>query len=188
MHASVCCVCCSIVLCCVLHFHHRQHSHAWPQIQAFCTLHKFCQKLSDLPANSTEAGMGASTLVVQLQALPWLIIQLSTERPNWPPCPVLCVCRRSIFGLPVVRPQNILYHYWCIMVLLLDCTYTAFVVPIGVGFSVSDVTFTWAAVCDFVAGVLYSADMIVNFQVHPGCCASWQLALSCRPQLVQFGS
>ena len=51
-----------------------------------------------------------------------------------------------------MRPQNKVYQYWCLMVLVLDCTYTAFIVPIGVGFSISDVTLTWAAVCDFVAG------------------------------------
>ena len=51
-----------------------------------------------------------------------------------------------------MRPQNKLYQYWCLGILVLDCTYTAFIVPIGVGFSVSDVTLTWAAVCDFVAG------------------------------------
>ena len=61
-----------------------------------------------------------------------------------------------------MRPQNKVYQYWCLMVLVLDCTYTAFIVPIGVGFSISDVTFTWAAVCDFVAG-------------EPRCFRSWHV-------------
>ena len=82
-------------------------------------------------------------------------------------------CRRSIFGLPVMVPTNPIYNAWCMVILLLggtlqvlvsclsgcvltnkcaDLTYTAFVVPIGVGFSISDTTLTWAAVCDFVAG------------------------------------
>ncbi|KAK9809148.1 hypothetical protein WJX72_010205 [[Myrmecia] bisecta] len=71
----------------------------------------------------------------------------------------------SIFWLPVISPYNRYYHVWSTLVLLVDLSYTAFVVPIGVGFSISDTRLTWAAVCDFAAGAVFGVDLFLGFQV-----------------------
>ncbi len=44
---------------------------------------------------------------------------------------------------------------WAMMMLLIDMSYTAYVVPIGVGFSISDTHWTWCAVVDFTAGARF---------------------------------
>jgi len=55
-------------------------------------------------------------------------------------------------GVPVINPYDSIYSCWCFYVLLTDATYTAFIVPIGVGFDTSDVAWDWAGYCDFIAG------------------------------------
>ena len=47
--------------------------------------------------------------------------------------------RRSVFGLPLGSPLTRLYKSWSTLILMLDLVYTAFLVPILVGFEVSDV-------------------------------------------------
>ncbi len=54
--------------------------------------------------------------------------------------------------MPVINPYDSIYSCWCFYVLLTDATYTAFIVPIGVGFDTSDVAWDWAGYCDFIAG------------------------------------
>lgn len=55
-------------------------------------------------------------------------------------------------GLPVINPYDSVYSWWCAYVLLTDATYTAFIVPIGVGFDTSDEAWNWAGYCDTIAG------------------------------------
>ncbi|KAK9797413.1 hypothetical protein WJX73_008201 [Symbiochloris irregularis] len=71
----------------------------------------------------------------------------------------------SVCGLPIISPYNYYYHKWAFIILLLDLSYAAFVVPIGVGFSVLNTQWTWVAVCDFVAGMMYTANMFLNLHV-----------------------
>ena len=59
---------------------------------------------------------------------------------------------RSIFGLPLISPVKPWYRLWSTVIVLLDSTYTAFLVPILVGFQVSDVSWTWGAYIDLIAG------------------------------------
>ena len=54
--------------------------------------------------------------------------------------------------MPVVNPYSKLYGWWCAYVLFMDATYTAFVVPIGVGFNTSSVQWDWVGYFDFIAG------------------------------------
>ena len=58
-----------------------------------------------------------------------------------------------MFGLPLISPLNEVYSAWNTIIILLDSTYTAFLVPILVGFNVSDVTWTWGCIIDLVCGV-----------------------------------
>ena len=37
----------------------------------------------------------------------------------------------------------------------MDATYTAFVVPIGVGFNTSSVQWDWVGIFDFIAGTIH---------------------------------
>ena len=64
----------------------------------------------------------------------------------------LCCRRPSILGLPVMSPYALLPRMWSMLMLLIDMSYTAYVVPIGVGFSISDTNWTWCAIVDFTAG------------------------------------
>ena len=61
-------------------------------------------------------------------------------------------------GVPVGNPYSKLYCCWCAYILLLDASYTAFIVPIGVGFDTSYQQWNWTGYLDFIAGKL-SAQM-----------------------------
>ena len=63
--------------------------------------------------------------------------------------------RKFVFwrkGLPVINPYSKVYGWWCAFVLFTDATYTAFVVPIGVGFNTSSAQWNWVGYFDFYAG------------------------------------
>lgn len=63
------------------------------------------------------------------------------------------MCRwRSICGLPVMSPDTLWYHWWSTLIMLLDLSYAAFLVPIGVGFNIPGQNWNWDATFDFVAG------------------------------------
>ena len=69
-----------------------------------------------------------------------------------------------MFGLPLVSPVHRWYRGWTTIIVLLDSTYTAFLVPILVGFQISDVTWTWGAYVDLAAGALTSRVRSGRFQ------------------------
>ncbi len=54
--------------------------------------------------------------------------------------------------LPMINPRNKVYKVWAFMLIALDAIYTAFIVPVSVGFRVSDTQWNWVAVTDFTAG------------------------------------
>lgn len=58
-----------------------------------------------------------------------------------------------MFGLPLLTPLARWYGWWSNFILLLDATYTAFIVPILVGFQVSDVNLSWGCYIDLFAGL-----------------------------------
>ncbi|KAL0047426.1 hypothetical protein WJX82_003095 [Trebouxia sp. C0006] len=68
-------------------------------------------------------------------------------------------------GLPVINPYTTLYGWWCAFVLFTDATYTAFVVPIGVGFNTSSVQWDWVGYFDFIAGVTFAFELLVSWNV-----------------------
>ena len=70
-------------------------------------------------------------------------------------------CRSILWrrGLPVGNPYSRLYWCWCAYVLLLDSTYTAFIVPIGVGFDTSYAQWNWTGYLDFIAGSCHGASV-----------------------------
>ena len=65
----------------------------------------------------------------------------------------ICRYRRSVFGLPLGSPLTRLYKSWSTLILMLDLVYTAFLVPILVGFEVSDVDFGWGCLVNLIAGM-----------------------------------
>ena len=50
------------------------------------------------------------------------------------------------------NPRNKVYKVWATMLIAMDAIYTAFIVPISVGFRASDTQWNWIAVTDFTAG------------------------------------
>ncbi|KAA6419227.1 MAG: cation channel family, partial [Trebouxia sp. A1-2] len=68
-------------------------------------------------------------------------------------------------GLPVINPYTRLYGWWCAFVLFTDATYTAFVVPIGVGFNTSSVQWDWVGYFDFIAGVTFAFELLLSWNV-----------------------
>lgn len=68
----------------------------------------------------------------------------------------LCRFARSIFGLPLGSPLTTLYKAWSSLILMLDLIYTAFLVPVLVGFELSDVDFGWGCLVNLIAGATCS--------------------------------
>ncbi|GAB4813507.1 hypothetical protein N2152v2_000553 [Parachlorella kessleri] len=72
---------------------------------------------------------------------------------------------RSIFGLPLLSCCTRWYRLWSMWILILDLTYSAFLLPISVGFLVNDLEWTWACIVDLVAGVFFAAELVLGFHV-----------------------
>ncbi|DBB12369.1 TPA: hypothetical protein ACH3X3_005184 [Trebouxia sp. C0006] len=68
-------------------------------------------------------------------------------------------------GFPILSPTSQLYWFWSLYVLLMDATYTAFVVPITVGFDASDEVWNWAGYLDFVAGCTFAVELLLGWNV-----------------------
>lgn len=60
--------------------------------------------------------------------------------------------KKSILGLPVHSPLSRPYKTWSSTLLLLDLTYTAFIIPLGVGFNSENNSWDWFGIVDFIAG------------------------------------
>ncbi|KAK9804836.1 hypothetical protein WJX72_007920 [[Myrmecia] bisecta] len=71
----------------------------------------------------------------------------------------------SIFWLPLINPRKRSYVLWTNIILLMDLTYTAFLVPILVGFEVSAVNFGWGCYIDLIAGCFYAVELGLGFHV-----------------------
>ncbi len=115
------------------------------------------------------------------------------EATNDEPCCLAAALRRhsySILGLPLISPLARPYKVWASCILMLDLVYTAFLIPILVGFEVPDVGWGWGCIINLVAGVcsaavvraaLLSSSRILCFTLSPdnnlqdraSCCA-WQ--------------
>lgn len=61
---------------------------------------------------------------------------------------------RSIFGLPVLNPLSTFARLWMTLIMILDLTYTAFVVPMTCGFQLSDLLSNWGGIINLCAGKL----------------------------------
>lgn len=96
---------------------------------------------------------------------------------------------RSLFwrtGFPILSPTSQLYWFWSLYVLLMDATYTAFVVPITVGFDASDEVWNWAGYLDFVAGCTFAIELLLGWNVayvathkHHTRCGLWAGTSKC---------
>ena len=71
-----------------------------------------------------------------------------------------------MFGLPLISPTHRWYGFWTTIIVILDSTYTAFCVPILVGFQVSDVTWTWGAYVDLVCGASLRIAALILCKKH----------------------
>ena len=73
-------------------------------------------------------------------------------------------CRVVIWrkGFPILNPYTSVYIWWCGYILFTDATYTAFVVPLGVGFNTSDTQWNWSGYWDFIAGDNSSAHAMLT--------------------------
>ena len=101
---------------------------------------------------------------------------------------------RSIFGLPLISPLARPYKIWSGWIMLLDLIYTAFLVPILVGFEVPDIGWGWGCIINLVAG---AGSVVPNFrsgqaaclQQCCGCFKIWSLVVqpspSCRASSCQ---
>ncbi|RMZ52856.1 hypothetical protein APUTEX25_000975 [Auxenochlorella protothecoides] len=72
---------------------------------------------------------------------------------------------RSIFGLPLIDPDDAFFRGWELFMTLIDLTYTAFLVPVSVAFDKVEGSgsFTWITYMDMVGSAIYVADMLLNF-------------------------
>ena len=82
-------------------------------------------------------------------------------------------------GLPVINPYMPVYRAWSIWVLLNDVVYTAFVVPIGVGFDASGVQWNVVGYFDFIAGK-HGVQCRHAVESYPTADTSLHAKLSCR--------
>ncbi|KAK9853400.1 hypothetical protein WJX84_009620, partial [Apatococcus fuscideae] len=64
---------------------------------------------------------------------------------------------------PTINPFSKLSKTWFFAMLLVDGTYTAFVVPLFLAFRVHPDVFDWTNVIDWVAGSMYWIDIVANF-------------------------
>ena len=66
--------------------------------------------------------------------------------------------------VPVASPLSRPYRAWSTLVYLVDCSYTAFLVPvlIGMGVGASD---GWARAVNLAAGAVFAVDMVASFNV-----------------------
>lgn len=79
--------------------------------------------------------------------------------------------RRSVFGLPIIRPHNGLALLWTLAIVLLDVVYTAFWVPMNVAFCTAEYANPSSSCTksDLVGGALYTINVLLSFQVSgPG--------------------
>ncbi|KAL4440121.1 hypothetical protein ABPG75_003122 [Micractinium tetrahymenae] len=76
-----------------------------------------------------------------------------------------CCGTRAWCCLPVLRPASRLYAWWALLMLVLDLSYTAVVCPVSVAYSPRASLLSWAFVVDFVAGLLFTVDIVFNFHV-----------------------
>lgn len=72
---------------------------------------------------------------------------------------------RSIFNVPVFRPDNKYYTYWSYIILLFDATYSAFVVPISIGMFTSFYRANWTSILDYGVGLFFIIDLFLSFHV-----------------------
>lgn len=87
---------------------------------------------------------------------------------------------RSIFGVPMLRPDSMVVHIWTLIITLIDLTYTAFLVPLSIAFDkiVPGSALSWLTITDIVGTGFYIVDMIMEF--HIGFIAAYDI----RRQLV----
>ncbi|KAK9809917.1 hypothetical protein WJX72_001723 [[Myrmecia] bisecta] len=73
--------------------------------------------------------------------------------------------QRSIFNLPILSPLSTFVQVWGALILVLDMTYTAFIVPISVAFQSSDLADSWAGCTNLVTGAFYAVELALGFHI-----------------------
>ena len=79
--------------------------------------------------SGTPRRPGANAATPDAAGAPSVAMQLEQPAAARPP-------PRSIFGLPILSCRNRLYMHWCLFILLLDLTYSAWLLPLSIGFHV----------------------------------------------------
>lgn len=72
---------------------------------------------------------------------------------------------RSVFGLPMVRPESPAAWRWKTLIVAVDVTYTAFLVPLSFAFFHDVRVFNWMTIFDILGGFVYVVDVIMNFHI-----------------------
>lgn len=72
---------------------------------------------------------------------------------------------RSIFGLPMLRPEGNIATAWLRIAAFTDITYTAFLVPLSFAFFHDVRIFNWMSILDIIGGILYYIDLFMNFHI-----------------------
>ena len=74
---------------------------------------------------------------------------------------------RSLFGVPMLRPDAFVVHAWTALITLVDLSYTAFLVPLSIAFdSIQPGTsLSWLTITDIVGTCLYVVDMFMQFHI-----------------------
>jgi len=70
----------------------------------------------------------------------------------------------SLCGLPVIDPYHWLVNLWTRLVFVFDMSYTAFLVPVSVGFQTSE-RHSWNAIIDTVAGIIFVLALVMGFHI-----------------------
>lgn len=78
--------------------------------------------------------------------------------------------RSSVLGLPILDPTISFYLFWTILLLVVDATYTAFIVPLTLAFDISSsasprVISSVGLVIDIITGLIFLANLALGFQV-----------------------
>eukprot|EP00208_Stichococcus_sp_RCC1054_P002961 CAMPEP_0206142088 /NCGR_PEP_ID=MMETSP1473-20131121/15486_1 /ASSEMBLY_ACC=CAM_ASM_001109 /TAXON_ID=1461547 /ORGANISM="Stichococcus sp, Strain RCC1054" /LENGTH=627 /DNA_ID=CAMNT_0053536937 /DNA_START=255 /DNA_END=2138 /DNA_ORIENTATION=- len=80
---------------------------------------------------------------------------------------------RSVLGFPMVMPHSLPADVLNAVTMVVDLTYTAFLVPISIAFNTQLSSWNWLAICDLLAGAVFTAAIIGR--LHTGVVVRYNL-------------
>ncbi|GMH33531.1 hypothetical protein BSKO_01365 [Bryopsis sp. KO-2023] len=72
---------------------------------------------------------------------------------------------RSILGIRMISPYNVLAGIWSVFLTTVDASYTAFLVPIILAFKGGEGLGQWSRVVEIIAGFVFLLDIFMNFHI-----------------------